>query len=105
MDHDLEKTPVDQKTTPVDFDSQGSDVIEYQGTRVKQDNGFLSKLRNMEASMDRKMGVEAEAVDRKLPEDRKPMTWHSQLPMFFLWASGTMVSCRAQSSDQQYRWY
>lgn len=92
MEYDPEKTAVGQKTTPVDYDSQGSDVIEYQGTRVKQDTGILSKLRNAEAAMDRKLGVEAEAIDRKLPEDRKPMSWHSQLPMFFLWASGTMVS-------------
>lgn len=91
--HDLEKTAADQKTFAVDQDSRGSgDVVEYQGTAVKQDNGILSKLRRMEASMDRKMGVEAEAIDRKLPEDRKPVSWHSQLTMFFLWASGTLVS-------------
>ena len=74
----------------------GSSEAEYQGTIVYQDNGALSKLRSMEAAMDRKLGVESEAIDRKLPEERQPMTWRSQLTMALLWASGTMnLSCMA----------
>lgn len=101
MDYDLEKArsppekvldaTVDQKSS----DSEGA-VIEYNSTPVKQDNGFLSKLRSMEARMDRKLGIESQAIERKLPEDRHPMSWHSQAPMFCLWASGTMgLSCFA----------
>ena len=59
--------------TTVDVDSRGSSssrVIEYNSIPVKQDNGFFSKLRNFEAAMDRKLGVESQAIDRKLPEDR-----------------------------------
>jgi hypothetical protein len=62
--------------TTVDIDSRGSDstrVIEYNSTPIKQDNGILSKLRNLEAKMDRKLGVESQAIDRKLPEDREPV--------------------------------
>ena len=85
--------------TTVDVDSRGSSssrYIEYNSTPIKQDNGILSKLRNFEAAMDKKLGVESQAIDRKLPENREPQTWHSQLVMALLWASGTMnVSCFA----------
>lgn len=87
--------------TTVDAHSRGpsptdSDHVVYDGTVVKQDNGILSRLRNLEAAMDRKLGIESEAIDRKLPEDRKPQPWHAQLNMALLWASGTMnVSCFA----------
>ncbi|KAF2166377.1 hypothetical protein M409DRAFT_66819 [Zasmidium cellare ATCC 36951] len=71
--------------TRIDVDSQ-----------IREDNGILSKLRDFEALLDRKLGVESEAIDRKRPEDKKPVSWHSQLNMALLWASGTMnVSCFA----------
>ena len=120
MDHDLEKAhgvPTELSTAPnakpqrpltadeklaatrVDIDardSQSSGVIEYNSTPVKQDNGIFSKLRNLEATMDRKLGLESQAIDRKLPEDRTAYSWHSQLNMALLWASGTMnISCFA----------
>lgn len=81
-----------------DQSSRSSDavVVEYNNTPVKQDNGILSRLRNLEARMDKKLGIESQAIERKLPEDRHPMSWHSQAPMFCLWASGTMgLSCFA----------
>ena len=85
--------------TTVDIDSrdsEGSRVIEYNSTPVKQDNGIFSRLRNLEEAMDRKLGVESQAIDRKRPEDRAPVSWHSQATMALLWASGTMnVSCFA----------
>jgi len=93
-----QKKPED---TTFDVESHGSDsnsprVKEYNSTPIKQDNGIVSKLRNLEATLDRKLGVESEAIDRKLPEDRSPVSWHSQLVMGLLWASGTMnVSCFA----------
>jgi hypothetical protein len=40
-------------------------VKTYQGTAVSQDGGIMSKLRDLEARMDRKLGVESEAIDRK----------------------------------------
>ncbi|TVY68988.1 Purine-cytosine permease fcyB [Lachnellula suecica] len=66
------------------------------GRDLKTETGIFAKLRAFEAMMDRKLGVESEAIDRKLPEDRKHVPWHSQLNMALLWASGTMnISCFA----------
>ncbi|KAF7195824.1 Purine-cytosine permease fcyB [Pseudocercospora fuligena] len=63
---------------------------------VRRENGIFARLRDLEATMDRKLGVESEAIDRKLPEDRKPQPWHAQLNMALIWASGTMnISCFA----------
>lgn len=63
---------------------------------TKRDAGFLAKLRAFEATMDAKLGIESDAITRKLPEDKKPVPWHHQMTMFFLWASGTMnTSCFA----------
>ena len=84
------------KATQFTSHADSSDEIVYNNTAVKQDSGILSRLRYFEAEMDRKLGIESQAIDRKLPEERKPVSWHSQLTMFFLWASGTMnLSCFA----------
>jgi hypothetical protein len=66
-------------------------------TSYKRDeNGFLGKLRAFEATLDAKLGIESDAITRKLPEDKGPVPWHHQMTMFFLWASGTMnTSCFA----------
>lgn len=73
-----------------------SSVELYNNTYVKQDDGLLSKLRRAEAKLDAKLGVEAEAINRKLPQDKRPVPWHEQLTMALLWASGTMnTSCFA----------
>ncbi|KXS98691.1 hypothetical protein AC578_1259 [Pseudocercospora eumusae] len=62
----------------------------------EHDNGIFARLRHLEATMDRKLGVESEAIDRKLPEHRKPQPWHAQLNMALIWASGTLnISCFA----------
>lgn len=63
---------------------------------VSSDGGFLFQLRSIEARLDKKLGVESEAIDRKRPEDKKHVPWHEQLTMALLWASGTMnTSCFA----------
>lgn len=68
----------------------------YNNTIVHQDNGVLSRLRRVEARMDRKLGVESEAIDRKRAEDKAHVPWYQQLSMALLWASGTMnTSCFA----------
>jgi NCS1 nucleoside transporter family len=60
------------------------------------ERGILARLRAFEALMDRKLGIESEAIVRKLPEDRRPVSWSEKLSMFCLWASGTMnLSCFA----------
>ncbi|KAI1113709.1 permease for cytosine/purines, uracil, thiamine, allantoin-domain-containing protein [Nemania sp. NC0429] len=61
-----------------------------------KDNDILSRLRGFEASLDARFGVESEAINRKLPEDRRPVKWHEELSMALLWASATMnTSCFA----------
>jgi hypothetical protein len=65
-------------------------------TAVPRQTGFLAKLRRFEERLDAKLGIESEAISRKLPEDKGHVPWHHQLNMFFLWASGTMnTSCFA----------
>jgi NCS1 nucleoside transporter family len=68
----------------------------YNATAAPRSGGLLSKLRSIEAQMDRKLGIESEAINRKRPEDKKPVPWTEQLTMALLWASGTMnTSCFA----------
>ncbi|KAJ4315317.1 hypothetical protein N0V94_006013 [Neodidymelliopsis sp. IMI 364377] len=65
-------------------------------TSYKRETGFLGALRNFEAKLDAKFGIESDAITRKLPEDKGHVPWHHQMNMFFLWASGTMnTSCFA----------
>jgi hypothetical protein len=65
-------------------------------TSYKHDTSFLGKLRRFEATLDAKLGIESDAITRKLPEDKGHVPWHQQMTMFFLWASGTMnTSCFA----------
>lgn len=52
--------------------------------------GILAKLRGFEAALDRKLGVESQSIQRRLPEDRDPFyaRWSSQLvsvPLPPLW--------------------
>lgn len=88
------KYPTEHTTTALD--TSDSRIVEYNSLPVRQDNGILSKLRNLEAAMDRKLGIESQAIDRVLPEHKSPQSWHSQAVMALLWASGTMqISCFA----------
>jgi hypothetical protein len=71
-----------------------SGVVEAHHT--KRDTGILARLCAFEARMDAKLGIESDAIERKLPQDKGHVPWHHQLNMFFLWASGTMnTSCFA----------
>ncbi|KAJ5605188.1 nucleoside transporter [Penicillium lagena] len=63
---------------------------------IPQETGTLAKLRAMEASMDKKLGIESAAISRKRPEDKRDVHWVEELSMALLWASGTMnTSCFA----------
>lgn len=74
----------------------GGEEVVYDGVLVHQDKGVLSKLRNLEAALDRKFGLETQAIDRVLPENKTHQPWHQQAVMALLWASGTMnISCFA----------
>ncbi|KAI0490559.1 permease for cytosine/purines, uracil, thiamine, allantoin-domain-containing protein [Xylaria cf. heliscus] len=61
-----------------------------------EDHGVLFNLRQVETRLDAKFGIESEAINRKLPEDKHPVKWHEELTMALLWASATMnTSCFA----------
>ncbi|ENI08699.1 hypothetical protein COCC4DRAFT_47908 [Bipolaris maydis ATCC 48331] len=87
------KAHIDEKN----LDRTSAPSVElYNNAYVKQDGGILARLRSIESSMDAKLGIESEAIKRKLPEEKKPVRFHEQLTMFCLWASGTMnTSCFA----------
>ena len=77
-------------------EAEAVNIVTYNNTPVSQDGGIMSRLRELEMRMDRRLGVESEAIDRKRPEDKKRVPWHEQLTMALLWASGTMnTSCFA----------
>jgi hypothetical protein len=77
-------------------DKASSLSADADGTAYTRETGILAKLRRFEAMLDAKLGIESEAINRKMPEDKGHVPWHHQLNMFFLWASGTMnTSCFA----------
>lgn len=79
-------TPEDGMQSSQDSESGDSD----------DKSGLLFSLRQIEARLDERFGVESEAINRKLPEDRRNVTWHEELNMALLWASATMnTSCFA----------
>jgi NCS1 nucleoside transporter family len=91
-DKDLHDIPI------IDGDSSGkaSPTLLYNDTPIRPSNGLFSKLRRFEARMDAKLGIESEAIERKRPEDKRPVKWYEELTMALLWASGTMnTSCFA----------
>lgn len=93
----LAQTTVDVESSPKSSRwGDGNGNHEAEKSPVKQGGGVLSWLRDMEAAMDRKLGIESQAIERKLPEDRVDLTWKDSLTMAALWASGTMnLSCFA----------
>lgn len=63
---------------------------------LRNGGGVLAKLSALEQRMDKKFGMESEAIVRKRPEDKRPVHWREELSMALLWASGTMnISCFA----------
>ena len=82
-DKALRPLTVDEKLAALKIDveecqSQGSQVIEYNNVPAVQDDRLLSRLRNLEAALDRKLGVESQAIERKRPEDRTPVPCSGQ---------------------------
>lgn len=77
------------------LDDSSNDTPDHATASPKQ-TGILAKLRNLEARMDAKLGIESEAIVRKRAEDKKDVPWTEELTMALLWASGTMnTSCFA----------
>ena len=96
--HLNEKAGIDNQrdVSSDEYNHRESNIEMYNNAPITQDNGILSKLRRLEATLDTKLGVESEAIVRKLPHEKRPVPWHEQLTMALLWASGTMnTSCFA----------
>ncbi|USW51682.1 Putative purine-cytosine permease [Septoria linicola] len=93
----LEATKVQSRDIDPRDGSSSNHVFENDAADSSSaETGIFARLRRLEATLDRKLGIESEAIDRKLPEDRKPQPWHAQLNMALIWASGTMnISCFA----------
>jgi NCS1 nucleoside transporter family len=92
MEYDAEKGAADAK--PALNVSSSNDDSPSPGDHDA--SGFWIKLRDLEIRMDKKFGMESEAIVRKRPEDKRPVKWTEELSMALLWASGTMnLSCFA----------
>ena len=91
----LEQTTFDIEASPKSSE-WGGDSGKVQQEPAERETGFLARMREWEAAMDRKLGIESQAIERKQPEDRVDLTWKDSLTMASLWASGTMnLSCFA----------
>jgi hypothetical protein len=91
----LEQSSFDIEASPKSSE-YGVDLGKAQPEPAEQETGFLARMREWEAAMDRKLGIESQAIERKQPEDRVDLTWKDSLTMASLWASGTMnLSCFA----------
>lgn len=85
------KTPGEKDALDVDSSDKAD-----QGAAGSTSSGILAQLRNLEARMDARFGIESEAIVRKRAEDKKDVPWTEELTMALLWASGTMnTSCFA----------
>ncbi|WFD21136.1 hypothetical protein MCAP1_003393 [Malassezia caprae] len=61
-----------------------------------EEKGILASLTRLEQYLDKKIGLESEAIDRKRPEDRRQVKWYEELNMALVWASGVMnLACFA----------
>ncbi|KAK5661466.1 hypothetical protein OQA88_11367 [Cercophora sp. LCS_1] len=95
----LSKKPTDEeKGLGHDVTAVSSSSGGPQNAETEEKRGFLGTLRYYEGVLDKKLGVETQAVTRKRPEDRDPAfrAWHNQAVMFLLWLSSTSnLSCFA----------
>lgn len=90
MDIDLEKD-VTHGVLPPDYVHNPETTEEHVKKGLHDGyTGIFLPLLKFERLMDEKLGMEADAIDRKLPEERKPVKWHEEMMMALLWASGTM---------------
>jgi hypothetical protein len=102
---DHEKRPVEEEEKAIggglpsgEEEVVTSEVPPSLRASVSRPDTFLGRLRRYEAALDRRLGVEAHGIARKLPDDRDPAfaRWHNQAVMFLLWMSSTLnLSCFA----------
>ncbi|KAJ5292023.1 nucleoside transporter [Penicillium angulare] len=93
MAYDPEKGLDEANITTVDENSSGRSA---DNEIFEQGTGPFARMRAFEARMDKKLGIESEAITRKRPEEKRKVHWVEELSMALLWASGTMnTSCFA----------
>ncbi|KAK8050957.1 hypothetical protein PG993_002342 [Apiospora rasikravindrae] len=98
---DLEKGHGPEKAPVAGNDVHSNNSVMVDDVTAKEsdagsETGVLASLRRFEVKLDKKIGVESEAIVRKRPEDKRHVPWHEQLSMALLWASSTMnTSCFA----------
>lgn len=99
-------TDYEESTTPQGVDEKGRKIYNVESGELSSPDGLFAEsdlepgvlgyLRRLEARMDRAVGLESHAIDRKTDADKRPVKWHEELTMALLWASGTMgLSCFA----------
>ncbi|KAL2274248.1 hypothetical protein FJTKL_03550 [Diaporthe vaccinii] len=69
-------------------------------------SGMLDRLLSLEATMDSKLGIELQAIQRMRPEDKRPQSWHEQAAMALLLyrcASEAFPQCQNVSDRDQDR--
>lgn len=92
----LAQTKFDVESSPKSSEWGDAGGMQRNDTFVEEETGIFARMRAMEATLDKKLGIESHAIERKLPEDRVDLTWKDTLTMATLWASGTMnLSCFA----------
>lgn len=80
----------------VSSSNEDSAAYDRDAATMHKPRGILTRLQEFEGRMDKKFGMESEAIVRKRPEDKRPVHWREELSMALLWASGTMnISCFA----------
>jgi hypothetical protein len=78
----LDQTTFDIEASPKSSE-YGGDLgkTQHQERTAEPETGILARMREWEAAMDRKLGIESQAIERKLPEDRVDLTWKDSLTM------------------------
>ncbi|PNP59292.1 hypothetical protein THARTR1_01038 [Trichoderma harzianum] len=72
----------------------GDPIVTDLITSSDSEPGLLASLHRFEARMDKALGIESHAIDRKTADQKRPVKWHEELTMAFVWASGTLnISC------------
>jgi hypothetical protein len=81
-DEKLNQTSFDIEASPKSSE-YGGDLgkTQHQERTAEPETGILARMREWEAAMDRKLGIESQAIERKLPEDRVDLTWKDSLTM------------------------
>lgn len=96
ISNDVEKSV--PQIVKVEADSSSEEISTH--SQRAPSVGFLEKWRCYEEALDRKLGVEAQSIERKLPENRNPFyaRWSNQLVS--LTREATCRMCMTEQKQQ-----